>query len=61
MKLTKEQLLKILKVALYVGVSNALGALAAFVQGNNPDAFGIYGPIINVLLVTAKQLFKTEE
>ena len=41
MKLTKEQLLKILKVALYVGVSNALGALAAFVQGN-PDAFGIY-------------------
>ncbi|MBF1042273.1 hypothetical protein LRM44_03945 [Candidatus Nanosynbacter sp. HMT-352] len=60
MKLTKEQLLKILKVALYVGVSNALGALAAFVQGN-PDAFGIYGPIINVLLVTAIQLFKTEE
>lgn len=58
--MTKEQLLKIGKTALYVGLSAAIGVLIAWVEGS-PELFGIYAPIINIVLVTIRQVFKTEE
>lgn len=59
MEITKTQALKIAKAALYVGLSAILGYFIAFVQGN-PDMFGIYAPIINIVLVTVKQVFTTD-
>lgn len=56
MKITKEQGLKVLKTATYVALSAVLAFLIAFVT-DNPEMFGIYAPIINVALVTLKQLF----
>lgn len=58
-EITKKQALKIAKAALYVGLSAILGYFIAFVQGN-PDMFGIYAPIINIVLVTLKQVFTTD-
>jgi len=58
-EITKTQALKIAKAALYVGLSAILGYFIAFVQGN-PDMFGIYAPIINIVLVTVKQVFTTD-
>lgn len=59
MEITKTQALKIAKAALYVGLSAILGYFIAFVQGN-PEMFGVYAPIINIVLVTVKQVFTTE-
>lgn len=59
MEITKTQALKIAKAALYVGLSAILGYFIAFVQGN-PEMFGIYAPIINIVLVTVKQVFTTD-
>lgn len=56
MNITKEQGLKVLKTAAYVAISAVLAFLIAFVT-DNPEMFGIYAPIINVALVTLKQLF----
>lgn len=58
--LTKENLKKIGKVALYTGTSAAIAAVIAFIQ-KDPQMFGIYTPIVNVILVTLQQAFKTEE
>lgn len=58
-EITKTQALKIVKAALYVGLSAILGYFIAFVQGN-PELFGVYAPIINVILVTLKQVFTQE-
>lgn len=56
----KTAALKVAKTALYVAISAALGFLIAFVT-DNPELFGIYAPIINVVLVTLRQVFKTPE
>ena len=56
MNITKEQGLKVLKTAAYVAISAVLAFLIAFVT-DNPEMFGIYAPIINVVLVTLTQLF----
>lgn len=56
MNITKAQALKVLKTAAYVAISAVLAFLIAFVT-DNPEMFGIYAPIINVALVTLKQLF----
>lgn len=56
MNITKTQALKVLKTAAYVAISAVLAFLIAFVT-DNPEMFGIYAPIINVALVTLKQLF----
>lgn len=56
MNITKAQALKVLKTAAYVAISAVLAFLIAFVT-DNPEMFGIYAPIINVVLVTLKQLF----
>ena len=60
MKLTKEQTLKVLKVAAYAGVSAALGTLIAFLE-KNPEAIGAYTAIVNVALVTVRQMLTVEE
>lgn len=58
-KLTNDQQNKVLKTALYIGLSAALAQLIS-VTTSTPDLFGVYTPVINWLLVTAKQ-FVTEE
>ena len=58
--LNKENLKKIGKVALYAGVSAAIAVVIAFIQ-KEPQVFGVYTPIVNVILVTLQQAFKTEE
>ena len=58
--ITKNQALKIVKTALYVGISALLGYLITYVQGNTAE-FGIYGGIINIILVTLKQVFTEDQ
>lgn len=53
-KLDKAQAVKVLKAALYVGVSAALDALISQTTGTQ---FGVLTPVINVVLVSLKQLF----
>lgn len=53
---TKAQLLKIVKAAAYVGVSALISGLIAGIAAN-PLLFGVLTPIINILLVTVKQVF----
>jgi hypothetical protein len=54
--LNKEQLTKILKAALYLGISAALSGVISQIA-DNPDLFGPLTPVINVVLVTLKQVF----
>lgn len=54
--MTKEQAIKVAKTAAYVGISAVLGFLIAYVT-DNAEAFGVYAGIINVILVTLKQVF----
>jgi hypothetical protein len=56
--INKEQALNILKVTLYVSVSAGIDYLISISTGSQ---FGIYTPIINILLVTIKKLFTTPE
>lgn len=49
---TKSQLVSIVKVALYVGVSAIIDYLISLSQGTQ---FGTLTPIINLVLVTLKQ------
>lgn len=58
--MTKAQVLKVAKTALYVGISAVLAFLITWVQGN-PELFGVYAPIVNVVLVTLRQVFKTDD
>lgn len=53
-KITKDQALKILKAGLYVGVSAALDYFVSQTQGTQ---FGTLTPLINIILVSIKQLF----
>ena len=54
MNITKEQALKILKTAAYVAISAVLGFLISVVA-DSPELFGVFAPIINIVLVTLKQ------
>lgn len=56
----KTKVNKVLKTALYVGVSAALGSLIAFAQGS-PELFGVWAPVVNLTLVTIREMLKTEE
>jgi hypothetical protein len=58
--LTRKQSLKILKTAVYLALSAALGYLISLLE-KNPASFGVYTPFINLLLVTLRQVFKVEE
>lgn len=53
-KLDKAQITKVLKAALYVGVSAALDYLISQTTGSQ---FGVFTAPINVALVYVKQLF----
>jgi len=59
-KLDKAQTVKILKALGYVVASAVIGWLIAFTT-DNPQLFGVYAPIVNVVLVTLKQLFTEPE
>ncbi len=54
MNITKAQALKILKTAAYVAISAVLGFLISVVT-DQPELFGVFAPIINIVLVTLKQ------
>ena len=54
--ISKEQIRKIVKVAVYAGVSAGISALIALIA-SNPVLFGVFTPIVNVCLVTLKQAF----
>jgi len=54
MNITKAQALKILKTAAYVAISAVLGFLISVVT-DSPELFGVFAPIINIVLVTLKQ------
>lgn len=56
--LSKEQAFKVLKAGLYVGISAALDYVISATQGTE---FGVLTPLINVALVTLKQLFTEAE
>lgn len=58
-KITKEQGKKIVKVAVYAGLSAGISALIALIA-SNPVLFGVLTPVVNILLVTLKQAV-TEE
>ena len=53
---TKAQWLKVLKAALYVGASAVISFFVSLLA-DNPDLFGPLTPLVNVALVTVKQLF----
>lgn len=55
MNITKAQALKILKTAAYVAISAVLGFLISVVT-DSPELFGVFAPIINIVLVTIKQV-----
>jgi len=57
---TYEQWVKVFKAALYVGVSAVLSYLISALT-SDPDSFGVLTPIVNVVLVTLKQLFTPPE
>lgn len=56
--LNKDQVLKVAKTAAYIAASAVIGYLLTLAT-DNQAAFGIYWPVVNVVLVTLKQLFTT--
>lgn len=54
--ITKNQLQKILKAAAYLAISSIISGLIALTT-DNPQAFGVLTPFINLILVIAKQAF----
>lgn len=59
-KITKDQSTKIVKAAAYVGLSAVIGYLIAVVA-EQPELFGVFTPIVNIVLVTIKQAFTQPE
>ena len=55
-KITKDQAKKILKTALYVGVSAVISYLITLTT-DQPDLFGPLTALVNVGLVALKQVF----
>lgn len=55
--LTKEQLIHILKVTGWVAASTLIGGVIAIIT-NQPEVFGIWTPVVNILLVTIQQIVK---
>lgn len=53
-KLTKDQWGKVLKALGYVVASSVIAWAIALVT-EQPELFGVYTPIVNIILVTAKQ------
>ena len=59
-KITKDQWIKILKAGAYLVISTLLSAIIVTLQ-DKPELFGVYTPVINLLLVTVKQAFTKGE
>lgn len=59
-KVTKAQVLKIATAALYIGASAIIGYFTTLLT-EQPELFGVYTPIANLVLVYLKQLFTTEK
>lgn len=55
-KLDWNQVFKIIKAGAYVSLSAAISYFIT-VTSNNPELFGAFTIIINVILVTIKQIF----
>lgn len=55
-KITKDQAAKILKAAVYIGLSAVISYLITVVT-DQPDLFGPLTPVVNIVLVTLKQAF----
>lgn len=58
--ITKDQSKKILKTAAYVAISVTISGVIALIA-ENPLLFGALTPVINILLVSLKQVFTTEQ
>ena len=56
--ISRGQLVKIAKVAVYVGLSAVLDFL---ISQSTDTQFGVLTPVINVALVTVKQAFTTPD
>lgn len=56
LNITKEQGVKILKAAGYLAASTVISYFIT-VLTDQPDLLGVFTPIVNVVLVTIKQLF----
>lgn len=54
--ITKDQWGKIAKAALYVGLSAIISYLISLIA-DNPNLLGPLTPIVNIVLVTLKQVF----
>lgn len=59
-KLTDNQAVKIVKAAVYLGISAAISHLISRIA-NDPDLFGQLTPPVNLILVVLKQLFTEEK
>jgi hypothetical protein len=59
-KISKDQAKKILKVLVYVALSGAISALIAFAT-DNKESIGVLYPIVNLVLVSLKQVFTNPE
>jgi hypothetical protein len=55
-KISKDQAIKIAKTALYIGVSAIISYLITLTT-DNPELFGPLTALVNVVLVTIKQIF----
>lgn len=58
--LTKNQLLSVLKVAGFLALSSAIGYLITWL-GNNPESFGLWTPLVNVVLVLLQKMFSEDK
>jgi len=59
-RITKEQANKILKAAVYLAIASVISGLISLIA-ENPLLFGALTPTINILLVSLKQVFTTEQ
>lgn len=55
-KITKQQAIKIVKTALYIGVSAVISYFITLTT-EQPELFGPLTAIVNIVLVTIKQFF----
>lgn len=58
--LTKNQLLSVLKVAVYLALSAGISYLITWVS-NNPESFGLWTPLVNVVLVLLQKMFSEDK
>lgn len=58
--LTKQQAVKILKTAAYVGLS-AIVAYALALTTDHPEYFGVWAGVINIALVALKQFLSASQ